>query len=140
MARHMKDLKKLSIVATFSFLLAPSALADDTGWSNWATGDRFGVELSAYHVNTKTDLKVEAERYNGPGIWLNLEDVLGIEDAETTASMTAFWRITERNKLRYSYFDLDRDGLESIDIELGTIGGGASTPPSRPLSMFRLIA
>jgi hypothetical protein len=128
----MKTLRFLPVTATasvaVSFLLAPCASADEADWHNWATGDRFGVELSAFQVSTTTDLKAEAQGYNGAGIWVNLEDFLGVDDSTTTESLAAFWRITERNKLRYSYFDLDRDGLESIDLQLGTIGGEGFGP------------
>jgi hypothetical protein len=72
---------------------------------------------------TTSDLMAEAQGFNGAGVWLNVEDFLGVDEGDTTVSLAAFWRITKRNMLRYSYFGLDREQLESIDIELGTIDG-----------------
>ena len=113
--------KSIGLIAALSF--TASSFAERAEWRDWPVGDRFGIELSGMNIRSETDLKVDAEGYNGIGLFVNFEDILDVEEDTWVPAVSAYWRISERNTLRYSWFDLDRDGKAPIDIELGTIGG-----------------
>lgn len=110
-------------LAIAASLLASHATADRAEWRDWPVGDRFGLEIAAFHVESDTNLKADIQGYEGIQLNINMEDVMDVDSSVWTPNVYAYWRMTERNTLRYSYFNLDRDGRNSIDLPLGTIGG-----------------
>ena len=105
----------MSGFALSTAIFCQTAMAEKPAWRDWATGDRFGIELGAYNANSNTDLRADIEGYNGIGLFINMEDVMDVEEDTWVPYLYAFWRFSERNKIRYAYFDLDRDGISNID-------------------------
>lgn len=113
----------LTIAAGALSAVCGSTQAEPPQWRDSALGDRFSMELSAFYVQTDTDLHLEDSKYPGTGLFLNLEDTLDLDDSKTIPLLFAHWRVSERNTLRYSYWDLDRSSNSTFDIDLGTIDG-----------------
>lgn len=81
------------------FLLAPYAFADEKDYSNepWERG---ALYLGAYVLDTNSDLKL------GAGVKVDAEDVLGLEENFTAFRADAFWRITRRNRVDFTFYQI----------------------------------
>lgn len=126
--------KQHRVIALFTASIAlasAAALAEDPAWRDTPLGDRFAIEVSAFYVQTDTDVHLEDSKYPGAGLFINLEDSLDLDDSKTIPLFYAQWRFTERNTLRYSYWDLERSSNQNFDIDLGTIGGEPFGPSIR---------
>jgi hypothetical protein len=121
----------VTLVATGAVLASFAAQADSPAWRDTPLGDRFAIELAAFYVITDTEVFLEDSKYPGPGLFIDLEDSLDLDDGKTIPLVFAKWRFTERNTLRYVYWDLERSSNNNFDIDLGTIGGEPFGPSIR---------
>jgi len=100
------------------FLSAPYAFADEKGYSNepW---ERAGLYLGAFVLDTNSDLKL------GAGVKVDAEDVLGLEENFTAFRADAFWRITRRNRVDFTYYKMNRNGSSFLGVEIPDGEGGS---------------
>lgn len=80
------------------------------------------IEIRLGVLNNSIDTKVIRDAADGqPGDEVDLEEVLGIPDKETTFQLDALFRVTYFHRFELSYFELRRRSLKILtrDIEFG---------------------
>ena len=90
-----------------------SLAAEATG--NHAFPEKIMIRLSSYGVNqASTDILVLSSA--GVGTIFSFDEELGGEDSATIPRFDAYYRFNERNRIDYSNFSIDRDGLKTVVI------------------------
>jgi len=99
-------------------LPAPEAFADEKDYSNepW---ERAALYLGAYVIDTKSDLKL------GAGVKVDGEDALGLEENFTAFRADGFWRITRRNRVDFTYYQMNRSGSNFLGVNIPDEEGGS---------------
>ncbi len=77
--------------------------------------------LGAFVVDMGSDLEVGFDVGN-LRIKVDGEDVLGLEENFTVFRVDALWRITRRNRVDFTYYEMKRDGSSSLPIDIPGIG------------------
>ncbi|TNF89569.1 MAG: hypothetical protein EP300_05125 [Gammaproteobacteria bacterium] len=93
-----------------------NAIADET----LAFPEKFLFRFAYYYVrNADTDLTVLSKDNVGTG--LSFVDDLGGEDDLTIPRIDAFYRVTDKHRIEFSTFRIERDGREllTVDIDIG---------------------
>lgn len=77
------------------------------------TDERFRLSLGAMRVSTTTDIRLDSSA-GVQGTPINAENVLGLNSSDFEVKFQAMVRVSERNRLRFDYFTLDRTGQATI--------------------------
>ena len=114
----MKKNLLLVFLATLGASWSGTALADSH--SEFAFGEKFMFRIGSYIVEN-ADTEVAIFSSSGVGAGVSFNDDLGGEDDATIPRLDFYYRFNERHRLDFSYFKFDRDGRETIviDIDLG---------------------
>jgi len=98
-------------------LSAACVFADEKDYSSepW---ERAALYLGGFVLDTNSDLKL------GAGVKVDAEDVLGLEENFTAFRADAFWRITRRNRVDFTYYRMNRDGSSFLGIKIPDGEGG----------------
>ena len=99
-------------------LLTPYAVADEKDYSNepWERG---ALYLGAFVIDTNSDLTL------GSGVKVDGEDALGLEENFTVFRADAFWRITRRNRVDFTYYKMNRNGSSFLGVNIPDGEGGS---------------
>ena len=108
----------LSMFLFTLILFSPCAFADEKDYSNepW---EKAALYLGAYVLETKSDLKL------GGGLKVNAEDVLNLDENYAAFRADAFWRITRRNRVDFTYYRMSRDGSSFLGLDIPDGEGGS---------------
>jgi hypothetical protein len=96
-----------------------------------ALTDRFFFGLGAGRLRSNTQARLNSDI--GLGTNVDFEDILGLDGNSTVPEFLARWRFTERWRLEFEYFQLNRSGDKRLDQDVmwGDItfpaGAGVST-------------
>jgi len=93
----------------------PAADYSDEPW------ERAALYLGAFFVDADSDLELGG---GGVRVKVDGEDVLGLDETMTVFRADAFWRITRRNRVDFTYYALNRDGTNELSIDIPEPGGG----------------
>ena len=119
-----------ALMFSFSlFLLAPCASADEKDYSNepW---EKAALYLGAFVIDTTSDLTL------GAGVKVDGEDALGLEENFTAFRADGFWRITRRNRVDFSFYEMNRSGSSFLGVEIPDGEGGSWVVGTRELGEF----
>ena len=64
----------------------------------------------------------------GANVKVDAEELLGLDEDFTVFRGDAFWRITRRNRVDFSYYAMNRDGSNDLQIEIPTRTAGRFRP------------
>lgn len=109
-------------------LCQPAIAYEDTDKKDgpWETA---AITVGYFFTNVDSNLNLGTTGVQGR---VDGEDVLGLDDNPQVWRIDAFWRITNRNRIDFMYYDLSRDGRKTIGVEIddpnnGTIPIGTET-------------
>ena len=110
------------VLIVFSGFSQP-LLAQEEDYSNepW---EKAALYLGAFFITSDSDLKLGG---GGLGIKVDAEEVLGLDENFTTFRADAFWRITRRNRVDFTYYAMNRDGSTDLRVDIPD-GDGGSIP------------
>jgi hypothetical protein len=103
--------------------LASSASAAD--WIKFGE-ETFELTGGIFLQNFDTNVRVE-DQETGEGADINIEDVLGYDEDDTTGTALATWRFADRHRLSVGWFSSERD-VTAIAEENIDLGGGEFIP------------
>ena len=107
-------------IAAMSVALALSgglARASEDGPYVSPTMERVRITLGAMQLKTTTDLRID--NTNGtPGTAVNAENDLGLDHKNLEPKFQAVIRARERNRVRFDYFTLERNGFKDLTIPI----------------------
>ncbi len=73
------------------------------------------LQISAGAFFPSFDTKISLDGDNGRvGTLMDMEHLLGLDETIATPIADILWRITDRHRLLFSYFNLDRDGTKNL--------------------------
>jgi hypothetical protein len=78
------------------------------------TTDRVRFSFGLMQESTRTDFRIDSTA-GQPGTLVNAEDDLGLDKSRIGPKFQALLRFGERNRLRFDYFRLERNGFKVID-------------------------
>ncbi len=115
-------MKKIIWLCLLLFLLgvfAQPLMAEEEDYSNepW---ERAALYLGAFFINSDTDFDLGS----GASISIDGEDALDLEEDYTVFRADAFWRITRRNRIDFTYYAMNRDGSTDLEIDIPLPDGG----------------
>ena len=91
---------------------APAPTGHKTLWPT------FGVNAGgALLGNFTTDVRLDSSTL-GRGTGINFEDELGFTSSTEVGRLDAYWRITRHHRIDFSYFDIERTHVRTIDRDL----------------------
>ena len=109
-------LKRSAIATAVSLvLLSASAQAAST---NPTLHDQFSIRAGGFNANIDTSVTIDGEKFN-------FEDVL--DDNVTTGAITALWRITDKIRMNFGYWSVERDESEILGSGGATVGASFDT-------------
>jgi len=104
----------LFLASAMSLTLSTGALAQGIGTGGAFKADPFFINLGGQIIRLGSDLQVNA----GPsaaGTTIDSEEDLGLKSSPSTWRLDAGWRITDRNQIVFSYYQVNRSGDKSIE-------------------------
>jgi hypothetical protein len=107
-----------------------------------ALTDRFFVGAGGFYAQSTTDARLNSP--SGIGTTVNFEDLLGLDNSDITPQIVARWRMSERWRLEFEYFSLDRSNSKvlSQDVIWGnqTFPAGTQIDAKYDVSVARISA
>jgi hypothetical protein len=94
--------------------LATPGIAKTESTYRSPTADRVRLSLGLMQESTSTDFRIDSTA-GQPGTLVNAEQDLGLDKSRIGPKFQAFLRFGERNRLRFDYFRLERNGFKTID-------------------------
>ena len=129
----------LTILAICSISFADEHVGDAEAHPYFT--DRLQISAGAFFPSFDTKISLDGD--NGRvGTLMDMEHLLGLDDTITTPIADILWRITDRHRLLFSYFNLDRDGTRNLSrsINFGdqTYTVGTDVRSSLDISIYRV--
>ncbi|MBT8370972.1 MAG: hypothetical protein KJO34_08420 [Deltaproteobacteria bacterium] len=96
-------------------------LAQEEDFSNepW---EKAALYLGAFFVHSNSDLELGG---GGLNVKVDAEEVLGLDENFTVFRADAFWRITRRNRVDFTYYAMNRDGTNDLSVAIPDPDGGS---------------
>ncbi|MFH1656031.1 MAG: hypothetical protein ABH954_05430 [Candidatus Omnitrophota bacterium] len=103
--------------------------------------DKLQISAGAIFPNFNTDVKLDGD--NGrEGTTVDFEKLFGLEDELASAFAHLMWRINDKHRLEFMYYNIDRDGTRNLgkNINFGdqTFTFGTDMTSSLDMSVYRL--
>ena len=108
---------------------AASAAENETKDYSNEPWERGALYLGAFVVSTNSDLELGLGG-GALGVKVDAEELLGLEKNFTVFRADGFWRITRRNRVDFTFYQLKRDGDTFLGVNIpgfGHIGSGVQT-------------
>jgi len=113
------------LLSMILIMSAPFAFAEDKEKKDFSDEpwEKAGLYLGAFVINANSDLELGVDVSN-VNVKIDGEDVLGLEENFTVFRADAFWRITRRNRVDFTFYQMNRDGkgvsiFDGPDFPLG---------------------
>jgi hypothetical protein len=103
-------MKKFSVAVVTLAFFATLAHADDY---LSPTEERLRLSLGVIRTSNTTDLQVDSST-GVAGTPINAEDQFGLDKSDYEPKFQAMVRVQERHRLRFDFFQLDRDGSTTV--------------------------
>jgi hypothetical protein len=107
--------KKLWV--TVLALAAPGLAVSQTSESELLDGKFYFKVGGQFFTQYSTTIRVDSETL-GRGTQLNFESHTGLEESINVARLDGGYRFTDRHSMAFSYFDIDRTGSRTIDLDI----------------------
>ncbi len=113
----MKKTIWLVLMVAMVCLLAQPGLAQEASKPDYSDEpwERAALYLGAFFITSDSDLELGG---GGLGIKVDAEEVLGLDEHITAFRADAFWRITRRNRVDFTYYAMNRDGSNDLRVEI----------------------
>ena len=103
--------------------------------------DRLQISAGAFFPSLDTKISLDGD--NGRvGTLVDMEHLLGLDDTIVTPTADIQWRITDKHRLGFSYFNLDRNETKNLSrsINFGdqTYTVGANAESTLDISVYRV--
>lgn len=82
---------------------------DDYAWRQ----ERFYVNIGGFLTSVNTEARLDSTYY-GKGATLNFEKDLGLDDSQTVYRLDAGWRMTDRQQLLFTWYEINRDSSKTL--------------------------
>ena len=108
---------------------AASAAENETKDYSNEPWERAALYLGAFIVDTNSDLELGLGG-GALGVKVDAEELLGLEKNFTVFRADGFWRITRRNRVDFTFYQLKRDGNTFLGVNIpgfGSIGSRVKT-------------
>ncbi len=131
-----RGILRFSVVVLCVMSWSQFALAEEKDYSSepW---EKAALYLGAFVIDTSSNLELGIGKA-APSVTVDAEEVLGLEKNFTVFRADGFWRITRRNRVDFTYYEMKRDGTTSLGIEIPEIGPiGARVDTDFDLSILR---
>ncbi len=104
-----RKFRYLFVAASLLLFIQP-AMAEDTPW------EKFSLDLGYFIANTDTNVRLGS----GLGVSVDMEDLLGLDTANSAFRVNASWRFTDnrRHRLDFQWFSFRRDGSRTIGEDI----------------------
>jgi len=99
--------------------------------------ERAALYLGAFLVDTNSDLELGLSGVGLPKVKVDAEDLLGLDENITVFRADAFWRITRRNRVDFTYYQLNRDGSTFLGIDIPGFPIGEQVDTDFDISILR---
>ena len=99
--------------------------------------ERAALYLGAFFVDANSDLTLGIQQGNLPKVNIDAEDLLGLDENFTVFRAEAFWRITRRNRVDFTFYQMKRDGSENIGIPIADFPIGDRVDTDLDISILR---
>lgn len=96
----------LAIIFWFS---SPCALA-----AEHILAEQFGASVGYLYAGVNTNVKLEATGTGTVGSRLSLTQDLNVDDGHSAAKVDAFWRITPKHRIDFSWYNIEMEGLAAL--------------------------
>ena len=84
--------------------------------------EQFGVNAGYFYVDADTQVKLDGTKSGLDGTELNLNNDLGMDSSISTVRLDAFWRITPKHRIDFSWYDIDQSGSSSVSDTINILG------------------
>jgi len=102
--------------------------------------DKVQISAGVFIPNFNTDVKLDGD--NRTGTTVDFEKILGLDDELATPFAHLMWRINDKHRLEFMYYNIDRDGTRVLynDINFGdqTYTVNTDMTSSLDMSVYRL--
>lgn len=111
-----RQMIKLFLIVFGMMALSQIALAEDKEQKDYSKEpwERAALYVGAFFIDANSDLSLGIQGTGLPKVTIDGEEVLGLDENFTVFRADAFWRITRRNRVDFTYYRMDRDGRTSI--------------------------
>ena len=99
--------------------------------------ERAALYLGAFIVDANSDLSLGIQGAGLPKVTIDAEDLLGLDENFTVFRADAFWRITRRNRVDFTYYQMNRDGSTFIGIDIPEFPIGDRVKTDFDISILR---
>jgi hypothetical protein len=107
-----------------------------------ALSDRFYVGVGGFYAHSTSEARLNSP--SGIGTTVGFEDLLGLDNSDITPQVVGRWRMSERWRLEFEYFSLDRSNSKVLtqDIIWGnqTFPAGTQIKAEYNVSVARISA
>jgi len=76
--------------------------------------EKAALYLGAFFIDANTNLELGS---GGANIKIDGEEALGLDENFTVFRGDAFWRITRRNRVDFTYYSMNRDGTNTRNLD-----------------------
>jgi len=103
--------------------------------------DRLQISAGAFFPSFDTKISLDGD-HGRVGTLIDMEHLLGLDDTIATPIADILWRITDRHRLLFSYFNLDRNEMENLSRSFNfgdqTYTVGTDVRSSLDISVYRV--
>jgi hypothetical protein len=109
------------VVCVFcTFVFSQFVIAEETEKKDFSNEpwERAALYLGAFIVDANSDLSLGIQGSGLPKVTVDAEDLLGLDQNFTVFRTDAFWRITRRNRVDFTFYQMKRDGSTFVGLDI----------------------
>ncbi len=96
-------------------LTANTAIAQEA--KSVANPDKYMIRLSSYYVD-RASTSFTVLDSSGFGVGISFDKDLGVDTTDAVARIDGYYRFNDRHRLEFGRFTVDRDGTQTLTVEL----------------------
>ena len=133
--------KLLTVVCVLVFLGVGTVGFAEEDSTHYFFTDKLQISVGAFIPSFNTDVKLDGDN-DRVGTTVDFENLFNLDDVLVTPFADILWRINEKHRLEFMYYNIDRDGSRNLskNINFGdqafTVGTDMNT--SIDMSVYRL--
>lgn len=122
-----------------AILFSQFALAEESENKDYSNEpwERAALYLGAFFIDANSDLSLGIQGSGLPKVTVDAEDALGLDENFTAFRADAFWRITRRNRVDFTYYKMNRNGSTFIGIDIPEFPIGERVKTDFDISILR---
>jgi hypothetical protein len=112
-------IKKILLIVVLLSLAGQVAAGDKPEWRSWPVGDRLTVSAGVFFPQLDTKVRARSADAAFPvASIVDFEDDLGLDDTANRPMGSVNWRISKRNSIELSYFEVNRSGRTTSSVPI----------------------